>query len=79
MVTHVQEVEPITKDPEYSPTLTYRGGVQGHAYFYGLQYASPLQGTHEHNAPCAVCNVSTRPIVVMIRHLPCPPYDQNKV
>ena len=54
------------KIPEYSPTLTYRGGVDAHAHVYGSEYQSPLQGTHDHNVPCAVCYVSTRPTVLMI-------------
>ena len=28
------------KDPEYSPTLTYRGGVTGVAHVYGSEYVS---------------------------------------
>ena len=49
------------QDPEYSTTLTYRDGVQRRALVYGTEYGSPIQGTHNHNAPCAVCYVSTRP------------------
>ena len=60
--------------PEYSPALTYRNGVQGYALVYGAEYESPLQGTHDHNVPCAVCYVSTRPTVVMIpARASCPP------
>ena len=40
-------------DPEYSSTLTYQG-------------ENPIQTTHNHNVPCAMCYVSTRPTVVMI-------------
>ncbi len=54
------------KDPEYSTTLTYRGGVDGHATIQGAEYEHPLQGSHDHNVPCAVCYVSTRPTVIMI-------------
>ena len=62
------------QDPEYSTTLTYRDGSQGHAYVYGTEYESPVQGTHNHNVPCAVCYVSTRPTVVMIpAKASCPP------
>ena len=62
------------KDPEYSTTLTYRDGVQGSAYVYGTEYKQPLQGEQVHNAPCAVCYVSTRPTVVMIpAKASCPP------
>ena len=52
------------KDPEY--TLRYRGGVDGHAHLYGSEYERPIQGTHDHNVPCAVCHASTRPTVLMI-------------
>ncbi len=54
------------KDPEYSTTLTYQGGVGGHAYIHGAEYQYPLQGSHDHNVPCAVCYVSTRQTVIMI-------------
>ncbi len=55
------------KDPEYSTTLTYyQGGVRGHASIHGAEYEAPLQGSHDHNVPCAVCYVSTRPTVIMI-------------
>ncbi len=61
-------------DPEYSPTLRYQGGVRDHAYIHGTEYEQPLQTTHNHNAPCAVCYVSTRPTVVMIpAKASCPP------
>ena len=60
--------------PEYSTTLTYRDGVQGYALVYGAEYEDPLQFTHQHNVPCAVCYVSTRPTVVMIpARASCPP------
>ena len=63
------------KDPEYSPTLTYRRA--GFTYFskvYGSEYDLPLQGTHNHGVPCAVCYVSTRPTVLMIpAKASCPP------
>ena len=52
------------EDPEY--TLRYSSGVMGHAHVYGTEYEGPIQGTHNHNAPCAVCYVSTRPTVLMI-------------
>ena len=62
------------QDPEYSTTLTYRAGVQGAAHIYGAEYQNPVQGTHEHNVPCSVCYVSTRPTVVMIpAKASCPP------
>ena len=54
------------KDPEYSTALTYRSGVLGHAHVYRTEYDWPLQGSHRHNVPCAVCYVSTRSTVYMI-------------
>ena len=62
------------QDPEYSTTLTYRDGVQGYASVHGAEYEGPAQGTQDHNVPCAVCYVSTRPTVVMIpAKVSCPP------
>ena len=63
------------KNPEYSPTLTYLSGVSGNvARVYGSEYESPLQGTQDHNVPCAVCYVSTRLTVLMIpANSSCPP------
>ena len=56
------------KDPEYSTTLTYRPGIQGYAHVYGSEYEVPVSGTgtHNHNVPCAVCELSTRSKVLMI-------------
>ena len=54
------------KYPKYDPNLKYGAGVLGHAHVYGTEYDFPLQGSHRHNAPCAVCHVSTRPTVYMI-------------
>ena len=51
-------------DPQY--TLTFRAGIRGHAYIYGTEYDFPLDGSHRHNVPCAVCYVSTRETVLMI-------------
>ena len=51
-------------DPQY--TLRYRAGVQGKMYVYGTEYQDPLQGSNDHNVPCAVCAVSTREMVLMI-------------
>ena len=51
-------------DPEY--TLPFQAGVRNHNYVYGAEYEAPLQGTHDHNVPCAVCYVSTRETVLMI-------------
>ena len=62
------------QDPEYSTTLTYRAGVQDDSYIYSTEYHSPRQGTSNHNVPCAVCYVSSRPTVVMIpAKASCPP------
>ena len=53
------------EDPEY--TLPHRPGVRNHSYVLGTEYeGSPLQGTTHHNAPCAVCYVSTCETVLMI-------------
>ncbi len=61
-------------DPEYNPALTYRPGVNGGSHIYGGSYQGPLQGSHAHNPPCAVCQVTTRPTVVMIpAKASCPP------
>ena len=61
-------------DPEYSPTLTYRAGVGAQSPISGSEYENPLQGAHNHDAPCAMCYVSTRPTVVTIPgKASCPP------
>ena len=54
------------EDPDYDPSLKYQSGVSDWARVYGAEYEYPLQGTHNHNAPCAVCYVSSRSNVVMI-------------
>ena len=51
-------------DPQY--TLPFQAGVRDHSYVYGTEYQSPLQGSHDHNVPCAVCYASTRETVLMI-------------
>ena len=51
-------------DPEY--TLPYVASVRDANYVYGVEYEGPIQGTREHNVPCAVCAVSTREMVLMI-------------
>ena len=53
-------------DPEYSTTLTYIDGVQNWSPIHGSEYQGPAQGIQNHNVPCAVCRVSTRPTVIMI-------------
>ena len=53
-------------DPDY---LSYRSGVQGLNYVYGVEYQTgggPLSTVHDHNVPCAVCYASTRVAVTMI-------------
>ena len=51
-------------DPEY--TLPVVAGVRGQSNIYGTEYQAPIQGSHDHNVPCAVCYVSTRETVLMI-------------
>ena len=64
----------LPKDPEYSSSLNYRAGIQNYSPIHGAEYQYPLQGTNDHNVPCAVCRVSTRPTVVMIpAKASCPP------
>ena len=52
--------------PEYSTSLRYAAGIQGHAPAFRAEYKHPNQGRHNDNVPCAVCYVSTRPSVIMI-------------
>ena len=52
------------KDPEY--VLAHVDGVRDHSYIHGAEYEVPIQGTHDHGVPCAVCYVTTRPTVLMI-------------
>ena len=55
------------KNPEYSPALRYRNNLGSErAFIQGTEYQSPLQGLDNHNAPCAVCHVSTRSTILMI-------------
>ena len=64
----------LPEDPGYSSTLTNRALRQNHLFIHGAEYHNPIQGTHDHNFPCAVCHVSTRPTVVMIpAKASCPP------
>ena len=51
-------------DPEY--TLPYQAGVQGQSCVYGTEYELPIQGSHNHNVPCAVCYATTCETVLMI-------------
>ena len=52
------------KVPEYN--LTNRASIDSHGLLYGAEYESPIQGSNDHNVPCAVCHVSTRSAVLMI-------------
>ena len=62
------------KVPEYSPNLIYVDTVDEHTLINGIEYGVPNKGTHDHDVPCAVCYVSTRPTVVMIpAKASCPP------
>ena len=65
----------LPKDPEYSPTLTYRPAGTGEvATLHGAEYQSPLQGTNDHDIPCAVCYVPIRSTAVIIpAKATCPP------
>ena len=59
-------------DPEYS---SYFPGVQGRSHVYGTEYEGPpiAPGREQHNAPCAVCDVSNKSRVLMIpAKLTCP-------
>ena len=51
-------------DPQY--TLPHRSGVRGQSHIYKVEYSVPLRGGNNHEVPCAVCHVSTRPAVFMI-------------
>ena len=60
-------------DPQY--TLPFQRGNQGQMYLHGTEYEGPLQGTDDHNVPCAVCHVSTGLSVLMIpAKTSCPQY-----
>ena len=53
-------------NPDY--TLSGLAGVHGRSYVYGTEYEGPpvVSGREQHNAPCAVCYVSTQHTVIMI-------------
>ena len=57
----------LPNDPDHLP---YESGVQGESYVAGVDYwfetRQPLASRNHHNAPCAVCYVATRSVVVMI-------------
>ena len=60
-------------NPEYGG---YWGGIQHHSSIYWTEYETstgPTYSVHNHNAPCAVCYVSTRETMLMIpARLHCP-------
>ena len=61
-------------NPQYG---RYGPGVQGHSPIYGTEYeiigGGPLIAIHHHNAPCAVCYVSTRETALMLpARMECP-------
>lgn len=53
--------------PEYQGSVA---GNQGYSNLHGVEYEAPLGGVlspkHDHNAPCAVCHVSTRAAALML-------------
>ncbi len=62
------------RDPEYSPNLRYRNNLDEDAIIEAAEYGEPITGAQDHDIPCAVCYVSTRPTVVMIpAKASCPP------
>ena len=50
--------------PQYN--LSYTPGSHSYSEIYGTEYEGPVQGTAQHNVPCAVCFASTRVAVLMI-------------
>ena len=56
--------------PQYNnDTLQFEPGVQDYSYVYGTEYEGAFSrslGREQHNAPCAVCYVSTQHTVIMI-------------
>ena len=62
------------EDPEYDSSLQYQSGTQDYARIHGAEYQGPIQGTQDHNVPCAVCFVASRETVLMIpAKASCPP------
>ena len=60
--------------PEY--VLPHRAGVLDFSLIHGAEYEGPVSTStsHDHNAPCAVCYVATREVVVMLpAKATCPP------
>ena len=54
----------LPETPDY--TLNYRIGSQRYSELFGTEYQSPVVGSHDHNAPCAVCSASSHVGVLMI-------------
>ena len=70
----------LPNDPDYIPesiTLSSTGFpsvIQGAEYEGSHISGDPLQYLHEHNAPCAICDVPTRARVIMVpAKTVCPP------
>ena len=64
------------KIPEYD--LPNRANTNNHGLLYGAEYEAPIQGSHDHNVPCAVCHVSTRSAVLMIPGKDYLPYNLDQ-
>ena len=61
-------------NPQYGQ---FAPGVQGYSPIHGTEYetfgSSPIATTYQHNAPCAVCYVSTRETALMLpARMECP-------
>ena len=60
-------------NPQY---LSYQAGYQNWVRLYGVQYetsGTPLNHSHDHNVPCALCQVYGRTNKIMIpSHYECP-------
>ena len=62
----------LPNDPEYE-TLN-ANPPHYYSQIYGTEYEWPIAGSHDHNAPCAVCHAMTRAAKVMIpAKTSCPP------
>jgi len=48
--------------------MQYQAGYQGGAYIYGAEYevSGPVDHSHQHNIPCAVCQAYSRTTSLMI-------------
>ena len=54
----------LPEEPDYTSLNTKDKGTV--SYLYGTEYEYPIVGTHNHDAPCAVCYVSGRSAKQMI-------------